>query len=255
MLEEWTGAPVDRSLPPPRGAPLPRRRPQGWLYRLGHRQAAHLEHAQLRWYTDPTWAYRITARAIVPAVLNLWARVAVEGLAHVPSSGPVIVAANHRDNLDPYLLFWLLPRPVHVAARPDAFGSPGLCGLWRTLGAFPADAWGMRYAVSLLAAGGVVAMFPQARTSHALGQAQAGTGLVALRSGAPVVPVAITGTDAVHLPGVLTGRASISVRFGRAVTFDRQPGPPRSRLVADEILRQIGALLSDLDAPGHSAAP
>ena len=59
----------------------------------------------------------------------------------MPSSGPVIVVANHRDNLDPYLLLWLLPRPVHVAARQDGFGTGALCALWRTLGAFPADAW------------------------------------------------------------------------------------------------------------------
>src|SRR6202011_1770463 len=98
-------------------------------------------------------------------------RLTVDGLDNVPRTGPVILAANHRDNLDPYLLLYLLPRLVHVAARPDAFGPGGLCGIWRRLAAFPADAWGMRYALSILAEGGVVAVFPQAMISAELGNA------------------------------------------------------------------------------------
>jgi 1-acyl-sn-glycerol-3-phosphate acyltransferase len=252
MLEHWATARVGRALHLPSGVPTPRLAtqppPPGWLYQFGHRRGAELDHTRLRWYRDQTWTYRVTARAIVPAILRGWARVTVDGLENVPSSGPVILAANHRDNLDPYLLFVLLSRPVHVAARPDGFGTGALCALWRRLGAFPADAWGVRHAVSLLAHGGVVAMFPQAMTSRELGQAKGATGVVALRSGAPVVPVAITGTDTVHATRLLSGRARIAVRFGRPVRFVRAAGAPRSRVAADEILQLIGALLSEAAA-------
>src|ERR671939_8043 len=67
----------------------------------------------------------------LPAELGLLARLRVEGLDNVPPSGPVILAANHRDNLDGYLLMHLIPRMVHVAARPSAFGTGCLCAVWR----------------------------------------------------------------------------------------------------------------------------
>ena len=158
----------------------------------------------------------------------------------------MILAANHRDNLDAYLLLHLVPRTVNVAARPDAFGTGGLCALWRRLGAFPADAWGMRHALNVLADGGAVLVFPQAMISGEIRMASGAVGLLALRSGAPIVPVAIVGTDAVRATCPFRKRALISVRFGPPLRFVRDgTGPPRSLAVADQILRRIGALLDE----------
>jgi 1-acyl-sn-glycerol-3-phosphate acyltransferase len=67
----------------------------------------------------------------VPTGLRALAHVSVTGLDNVPSTGPVILAANHYDNLDAYLLLHLVPRQVHFAARPDGFGTGGLCAIWR----------------------------------------------------------------------------------------------------------------------------
>lgn len=215
-----------------------------WAHQLRHRQSPSLDHGRLRWYRDRTLTYRLSAGYIVPALLKPLARVTVEGLEHVPATGPVILAANHRDNLDAYLLMHLVPRMIHTAARPDAFGTGVLCALWRHLGAFPADAWGMRYALTLLNHGRVVAIFPQARIAIELCDASGAVGLLALRSGAPVIPVAISGTEAVHATCALTKRAPISVRFGPPVTFARNgPCSPRSLTVAQEILRLVGTLL------------
>ncbi len=175
--------------------------PIRWTHGMRRRESPTLDHARLHWYRDATRTYHVTARCIVPAVLGLLASVEVRGLANVPLTGPLILAPNHRDNLDPYLLLHLVPRTVHVAARPDGFGTGTLCAIWRRLGAFPADAWGMRYGLSLLADGGVVAVFPQATISRHLGRASGAVGLLALRSGAPVVPIAISGTEAVHPTG------------------------------------------------------
>jgi 1-acyl-sn-glycerol-3-phosphate acyltransferase len=223
---------------------------------MRRRQSPALDHGRLRWYRDATRTYRLAALYIVPALLKPFARVTVEGLENIPRMGPVILAANHRDNLDAYLLLHLVPRMIHVAGRPDAFGTGPLCALWRLLGAFPADAWGMRHALTLLADGGVVAIFPQAMISGELSKARGAVGLLALRSGAPVVPIAITGTDSVHASCAMTKRAPISVRFGPPITFSRNAhGAPRSLAVADQILRHVGALLDHGEQPlGRQAA-
>jgi 1-acyl-sn-glycerol-3-phosphate acyltransferase len=165
---------------------------------------------------------------------------------NIPSTGPVILAANHYDNLDAYLLLHLVPRQVHFAARPDGFGTGGLCAIWRRLGAFPADTWGIRYGLRLLAEDAAVGVFPQGTISKDLMTRCAAAGVLALYSGAPVVPIAIRGTDEVHLSSMLTCRANVCVRFGTPVEFSRCGGSAlRSRAVSDAILHNIQALLTD----------
>jgi 1-acyl-sn-glycerol-3-phosphate acyltransferase len=235
--------------------------PLRWAHRLRYRESASFDHSRLRWYRDATRTYRLTAHALVPAILRAAARLTVDGLENMPLSGPVILAANHRDNLDGFLLLHLLPRTIHVAARADGFGTGGLCAIWRRLGAFPADAWGMRHALSLLADDGVVALFVQGMISTQLETTRGAVGLLALHSGAPVVPVAISGTEAVHVGRLFTRRADISVRFGPPLTFARSGhGSPRSLAVADDILQHIAALLPEAprmtglhDKPRHAS--
>ena len=227
-----------------------------WAHQLRYRQSPSLDHSHLRWYRDATRTYRLTVGYIVPLLLKPFARITVEGLEHVPSMGPVILAANHCDNLDGYLLMRLVPRMVHVAGRPDAFGTGALCAMWRRLGVFPADPWGMRHALTLLADGAVVAIFPQATISGELGKASGAVGLLARRSGAPVVPIAIAGTDAVHARCPFIKRASITVRVGSPVRFERgRPGAAGSLAVADQILRRVGLLLDRPTSRGDESSP
>ena len=87
-----------------------------WARQIRFRQNPVLAHARLRWYREQTTTYRLATRIVVPVFLRLFARVTVAGLDNVPLTGPVILAANHRDNLDPYLLLHLVPRLVHVGA-------------------------------------------------------------------------------------------------------------------------------------------
>jgi len=221
-------------------------RPLRWIYGMRHREQPVLDYSRLRWYRDVSTTYRLTADYILPYGLRPFTRVTVTGLEHLPLSGPVILAANHRDNLDAFLLGHVVPRFVHFAARSDGFGTGGLCAIWRRLGAFPADAWGIRYALKLLAAGGVVGLFPQGMISKDLVTKCGAAGLLALYSGAPVVPIAIQGTDQIHLSSMCTGRVNVCVRFGAPLTFSRLGvSTPHSRAVSDDILRQIGALLAE----------
>jgi 1-acyl-sn-glycerol-3-phosphate acyltransferase len=221
---------------------------------MRYRECPYLDYSSLRWYRDVTRTYRLTAEFLLPASLRFVARITVEGLEHVPRAGPVILAANHRDNLDGALLCNLVPRTVHFAARPDGFGTGGLCAFWRRMGAFPADAWGMRHGLSLLSDGSVVALFAQGMISKQLDTTSGAVGLLALYSGAPVIPVAISGTDTVHVRCLFTRRAEIRVRFGAPMTFKRAGrGAPRSLAVADEVLRRIGALLAEDEVEDGSA--
>ena len=218
--------------------------PLRWALGLRRRASPTLDYSRLRWYREPTAAYHLTAGYLVPAALGVLCHdVIVEGLANVPSAGPVILAANHRDNLDPYLLIHLVPRTIHIGARPDAFGTGGLCAVWRRLGAFPVDSWGVRHALALLAAGEVVGLFPQACISRALSPASGAVGLLARWSGAPVVPVAITGTEDVHAHWPFA-RPTLTVRFGTPMRFERHG--LRSLDVADQILQSVGRLLTEL---------
>src|SRR4051812_21223557 len=95
--------------------------PVRWAHGMRYRKCPSLDHARLRWYREVTTTYRVTADYVVPAGLRLLARLTVQGVEHIPLSGPVILAANHRDNLDGPLLLHVVPRTVHVAARADGF--------------------------------------------------------------------------------------------------------------------------------------
>ena len=109
----------------------------GWAHQMRHREGPALDRGQLRWYRDETLTYRFTAGYVIPSILKSLARVTVEGLENIPSTGPVILAANHRDNLDAYLLSHLVPRMVHTAARPDAFGTGSPVRPVAAVGCFP----------------------------------------------------------------------------------------------------------------------
>ena len=102
----------------------------GWAHQMRHREGPALDRGQLRWYQDETLTYRFTAGYVIPSILKSLARVTVEGLENIPSTERVVLAANHRDNLDAYLLSHLVPRMVHTAARRRLRprGSSAPCG-------------------------------------------------------------------------------------------------------------------------------
>lgn len=183
----------------------------------------------------------------------------IQGLEHVPTSGPVLVASNHLHNADPILLAVAFPRPLYFMAKRELFANRLLGGVLRFAGAFPvdrgkADRQAIRNAETFLAHGEAVAMFPEGTRSVArkLGPGQPGAGLILIRSKAPLLPVAITGTE--RLPGNGAKQAedsqgglrkTVTIRFGSIVpnsTFTTS-GPGASQAAADEIMREIARLL------------
>jgi 1-acyl-sn-glycerol-3-phosphate acyltransferase len=191
--------------------------------------------------------------AAMRAVVWTFGRYQVVGAGRMPRSGPLIVVSNHLNNADPPLLGASLPRPIRFMAKQELFDSP-LGPVVRSFGAFPvrrfeADLAALRRAQSILKEGGVVGMFPEGHRSRSggMGPPQPGTALIALRSGASLLPVAITGTEVITTPLVLLRKPRIRVVVGKpfALPAQRRVTAEQVQAGTDEIMRRIAALLPE----------
>lgn len=148
-------------------------------------------------------------------------RVRVLGAWRVPAEGPVILAANHANLLDGPLLMGMSPRPTHFLVKEEMFSGP-VGAVLRGVGQIPvrrssADRTAIGTAMEVLRDGGVLGVFPEGTRGDAdFSQVQGGLAYLALRSGAPVVPVAVLGTgDRGRTVGALPPlRGRIDVVFG-----------------------------------------
>jgi glycerol-3-phosphate dehydrogenase (NAD(P)+) len=164
------------------------------------------------------------------------------GREHIPDGG-VVLAANHRSFLDPFAIGYCLPRPVYFVAKQELFRNPILGWLLNSMGAFPirrggSDEESMETALQLLDRGDAVVIFPEGTRIRAgsLGRPKRGVGRIALQSGAPVVPVAITGSERART-GWLIRPVKVHVRCGPPLTFPRVERP--SPFLAGEVTERI----------------
>lgn len=171
-------------------------------------------------------AFYFLMTRLMALVLRLFGVWDVRGLEHVPGTGPLIVVANHLNLADPPLLGASIPRRIRFMAKQELFAGRfgGTC--IRLFGAFPvrraeADLHALRTARRLLQQGEVVGMFPEGHRSGGAGllPAHPGTALLALRSGAPVLPVGITGSERIRSLHVLLERPAITVTIGEPLTL------------------------------------
>ena len=144
-------------------------------------------------------------RALIRVAMLILTRTTVRGVELVPRSGAAIIVSNHVAAVDPALLVGVMPRPIVLMSKVENYR--GILKLFMTLvGAFTvrrgkADRQALRTAEQALAEGRLVCIFPEG-TRHrdaALGPAQGGAALLALRAGVPTIPVALTGTADVFL--------------------------------------------------------
>jgi 1-acyl-sn-glycerol-3-phosphate acyltransferase len=196
-----------------------------------------------------------TLRGPVRAVLERAFGLTVEGLAHLPEGGPYIVAANHHNYLDGVVLGCVVPPPIAFLVMPRVWRATPLHPYFhRRIGSIPVDLdrpdpAALRRALEALAAGRVVGIFPEGPFSvrGRLERGLPGVGLLALRSGVPVVPAAIRGTYEA-LAGrrfYLPRRRPFTVRFGPPRRFTaRAYASPRS--ARHEVTERIMADIADL---------
>lgn len=142
--------------------------------------------------------------SILGLLFRIVFRLRVVGLENIPVSGGAIIASNHISNFDPPLLGVAANRPLHFMAKKELFANPVFAWVITKLNAFPvqrgtADRVAIRKALSVLEQGQVLGIFPEGTRSKtgALGSPEPGVALIAAKSGAPIVPAAIIGTNQV----------------------------------------------------------
>ena len=151
-------------------------------------------HGDSRFYTFARW--------LVIAVFGLPYRVRARRTGNLPADGPAIVVANHKSNIDPVMIGIAFDRPLKYMAKKELFRFAPLGWLVSTLGAFPVDRGAgdrqaLEKALEVLAAGGVLLMFPEGTRfrDEEIHDFLPGVGMLAVRSGAPVIPIASRGTQ------------------------------------------------------------
>jgi 1-acyl-sn-glycerol-3-phosphate acyltransferase len=182
------------------------------------------------------------ARWVIGTCILVFFRLRRLGREHIPEGG-VVLAANHRSFLDPFAIGCCIGRPIYFVAKQELFRNPLVGWFLNCLGAFPvrrgdADEESVHTALTLLGRGGAVVVFPEGTRVRAgsLGAPKRGVGRLALQSGAPVVPIAITGSERAR-EGWKIKPVKVHLRFGPPLTFPRVNDP--SRFLAGEVTERI----------------
>jgi len=222
-------------------------------------------------------AARIVARLVLFGIFRF--RIRVEGRDHLPRGGYLLIGAAHRGWMDPFLVLHALPpapRAWFLGSAASTFRSRwrerlirwigGLLPVWR--GGVGIDQH-LRAAEAVLQAGGVFVQMPEGTVSGPVGRIgpfRTGAALIALRTGAPIVPLAMAGTEELYLGRRMAARilspTSASALLGE--TWDGVLAEPGSRAELD-LARRLSDCLADLlgpaveelhpwtvDPPGHA---
>jgi 1-acyl-sn-glycerol-3-phosphate acyltransferase len=180
----------------------------------------------------------------------------IVGSENVPREGPLIVVSNHLNNADPPMVALAIrPRYPMFMAKQEMIDWPLLGPLLKAFGAFPvrrgeADRSALRAAEDVLNRGAVLVMFPEGTRSRtaSMRKGHPGTALIALRSGAPILPIGITGTEGAGWPWIFL--KPFSVKSVRIVVGKPFHLPEVQRInndstdrATDFIMRRIAGLL------------
>ncbi|WP_101524142.1 lysophospholipid acyltransferase family protein [Nocardioides houyundeii] len=202
--------------------------------------------------------YWFLKRIALGPFLRLIFRPQVEGAANVPAEGPAILASNHLSYADWLFMPLTLPRRVTFVAKAEYFTTPGVKGWFQKKffagsGQVPIDRssgnaaeGALASAKQILAQGDLFGIYPEGTRSHdgKLYRGKTGVARLALESRAPVIPVAVVGTDVVAPPGKKFGSFTRPmVRFGEPLDFSRYEGMENDRYIlrsiTDEIMYEI----------------
>jgi 1-acyl-sn-glycerol-3-phosphate acyltransferase len=212
------------------------------------------------------------SRRLAGPVLRGLARPAISGSENVPATGPAILASNHLSILDSFYLPLMLDRPVTFAAKSEYFTGTRpherLAGAYmRATGQLSVDRAGARAAqdmleaaLALLRQGALFGVYPEGTRSPdgRLYRGRTGVGWLALHSGAPVIPVAMIGTDRLLPPGRKIPRPSrIRIVIGKPLLFseyeDQPKGARQRRAVTDAVVEAIRELSGQEYVPVYAS--
>jgi 1-acyl-sn-glycerol-3-phosphate acyltransferase len=195
-------------------------------------------------------------KSLTRLLAQLYFRIEAHGADNVPRTGPALIVSNHSSVLDPPLVGAVAPRPLHFMAKAELFGIPVFGRLIRAVNARPvrrgeSDPSALRASMRVLESGGALLVFPEAtrRPEGMLGEGRPGAGMLAVLSGAPVVPAYIEGSGRAWPKGrTLPRPVKVRVRFGRPLQFKRDESRARKEQYAAasrEMMSAIAALKGD----------
>jgi 1-acyl-sn-glycerol-3-phosphate acyltransferase len=192
---------------------------------------------------DPERGYRLAALVVKP-LMRTWFRIRLEGEEHIPEVGPVILASNHRSNMDPVLLASAVRRPVVFMAKAELFVGP-LGWIMRWIGQFPVrrggiDREALRRTDAVLARGSMLGLFPEGtRGDGRFASVHPGLAYIVVRQQCPVVPVAIFGTERIRRRfGWLPFASPVRIVVGPAIDLPPSTGDRAGRRAASELLQK-----------------
>ena len=192
---------------------------------------------------------RVLSRIFIPT----FGSIRVTGREYVPQGGPLIIVANHQSNADPPVMVYAIPRPVFFMAKRSLFWGPVISYLLRAVHVYPVDRDGrdvdaLKWALRTLNSGMALLIFPEGtRSPGALRKATDGLAYLALSSGAPVLPVGITGTERIRgMFCIAFHFQRLRVAIGEPFTLPRPEGRLDRALLqsaTEEVMSRIAALL------------
>ena len=202
------------------------------------------------------WVIYVLARGILQPAFWVWLRLSKQGRKYARVKGGMIVAANHRSFLDPFVIGASLPwrKPMCYVAKRELFDKRWQGWLLSRCGAFPirrgeSDEEAMKTARMVLERGGTVCIFPEGTRirSGSLSTPKRGVGRLALQTGVPVLPVAVHGTERVRRGWRIRPR-KVRLRMGPPVTFPRSedPSPALAATVTGRIWPNIELQWEDI---------
>ncbi|HEX5322795.1 MAG TPA: lysophospholipid acyltransferase family protein [Capsulimonadaceae bacterium] len=207
-------------------------------------------------------------RGLVKLIFWLCGGLVATGQENVPLTGRLLLCPNHISDSDPAAVLAMLPRNDFAAmAKDELFRVPLLGWLLRAYGTFPvvresADRKSLRQAEAILERERALMIFPEGRLSEdgKLLRLQSGAALLALRTGSPIVPVGLIGTNRVLPYAKLIPRPAgkaVQVRYGKPILMDEFTGAPHKEAIR-QITRRLAeelARLTDQPVPEDSAVP
>lgn len=204
-------------------------------------------------------AFYMAARSIVRLPVRLFWKPRVRGLENIPEDGAFLVASNHLANVDSFLIPVVLPRQVSFVSKDDFWHKPGPIGriqkfFFEQVGAVPVDRealssgkGALQAGLEILRSGKGFAIYPEGTRSKdgLLHPGKQGAAWLALESGAPVIPVGVTGTPQLFAKGARK-RGVVTVDVGAPIELDDiDPSlskGARRRLMTARIMDEIQAL-------------
>ena len=210
---------------------------------------------------DPNWVYSAVRLITTPISLLLYRTRQIE-VDNVPASGPVILAANHFSNYDHFLAGVWLRRRIRFVAKSQMFKqNPVLDYIYSRGGVFPvrrghADTEAFATMHAIVDRGGGLMIYCEGGRSRSgeLGEPRPGIGRIALETGAPVVPVALSGSQGIRGWKKLAF-PQITIRYGEPVSFPVVEAPTREQQMecAEEIFSHVREMFEELRRDGGRA--